>query len=85
MTEVDEIHVSKKETASREVTVRLSAVHIEMERPARRPAQNEDESNGDERRPGGGGGEERWTAHDGHRLLGVSSGEAASGLTGKGV
>ena len=64
MTEVDEIHVSKKETATREVTVRLSAVQIEMERPARRPAQNEDESNGDERRgrSGGGGGKERLTA-----------------------
>ena len=33
MTEVNGIHVSKKETASREVTVRLSAVQNEKERP----------------------------------------------------
>ncbi len=61
MTEVDEIHVSKKETASREVTVRLSAVHIEMERPARRTAQNEriEMVTSGGRRSGGGGGEER--------------------------
>ena len=50
LTEVDEIHMSIKETASCEVTLRLSVVHIEMERPVRRPAQKEDESNGDERR-----------------------------------
>ena len=59
---MNEIHVSKKETASLEVTVRLSAVQNEMERPARSTAQNERidmVTSGGRRRSGGGGGEER--------------------------
>ena len=61
LTEVNEIHVSKKETASVEDTVRLSAVQNEMERPARSTAQNEriEMVTSGGRRSGGGGGEER--------------------------
>jgi hypothetical protein len=57
LAEVDEIHVPKKETAGPEITVRLSAVQNEMERPARRDGP-ERKSNGDEAaaRCGGGGG-----------------------------
>ena len=87
LAEVNEIHVSKKETAGPESRYGYLRSKMKWSGPPVGTAQNENRTVTRRRRAAAAAAAavERWTARGGHRLLGVSICEAASEMTGKGL